>query len=374
MSITASLFEEIPVAAPPTEGIKYAGSKRKLLPQILMLARKTGAESVLDGFGGSTRVSQAFAREGYRVVCNDRAVWTEVFATCYLKASPNGRRYQDLIDHLNAAKPISGWYTEHYGGEVEIHEDSAKRPWQIHNTMKLDAIRDEIENLRLGSIDKAVALTSLILALDKVESTLGHFASYLRDWSPRSFQSLHMKVPLIVPTADSHEVIRDDIFNVAPNKQVDLAYFDPPYGSNNEKMPPSRVRYAAYYHVWTTICNNDRPPLFGKVNRRLDSSDTYDGSVFEEFRKDSHGRFISVEAIRNLLMQTKAPWIILSYSTGGRATAEELNAAIESCGRVREVVEIDHRENVMAAMKWTHEWLRDAVVPNREMLFLIEKH
>ena len=45
---------------------------------------------------------------------------------------------------------------------------------------------------------------------------------------------------------------------------VDLAYYDPPYGSNNDKMPPSRVRYASYYHVWTTIIQNDRPELFGK--------------------------------------------------------------------------------------------------------------
>ena len=374
MSVGASLFEDVPVAPPPTEGIKYAGSKQKLLPQILMLARKTGAKSVLDGFGGSTRVSQAFARDGYRVVCNDRAVWTEIFATCYLKAPSDRVRYKDLIDHLNAVTPTSGWYTEHYGGLAETREGAAKRPWQIHNTMKLDAIRDEIDKLQLVDIDKAVALTSLILALDKVESTLGHFASYLREWSPRSYQPLQMKVPLIVPAGEDHDVTREDIFKIAPSEKVDLAYFDPPYGSNNEKMPPSRVRYAAYYHIWTTICNNDRPDLFGKVNRRKDSSDSYDGSVFEEFRRDSRGRFISVEAIRRLLSKTKAPWIILSYSTGGRATAEELNLAIESCGRVREVLEMDHRENVMAAMKWTNEWLRDAAVPNREMLFLIEKY
>jgi hypothetical protein len=31
------------------------------------------------------------------------------------------------------------------------------------------------------------------------------------------------------------------------------------------------------------------------------------------------------------------------------------------------------RENVMAAMKWTNEWLRDAEQANREFLFLIEK-
>jgi adenine-specific DNA-methyltransferase len=373
MNVMQSLFTDIPVVAPPTEGIKYAGSKQKLIPQILMLARKTGAKSVLDGFGGTTRVSQAFAREGYRVLCNDRAVWTETFAKCYLKSDKSRAEYQDLIGHLNRVEPFAGWFTEHYGGAPVNDDNSPKRPWQRHNTMKLDAIREEIDKLQLNDIDKAVAIASLILALDKVESTLGHFASYLREWAPRSFLNLNLKVPLIADAKEEHRVTRADIFNVAPSQKVDLAYFDPPYGSNNEKMPASRVRYSAYYHVWTTICENDRPTVFGKANRRLDSSDTEDGSVFEDFRKDAAGRFVSVEAIRKLLAMTNAPWIILSYSTGGRATAEELKSAIDESGRLEEVLEIDHRENVMAGMKWTSEWLRDAAVPNKEMLFLIER-
>jgi adenine-specific DNA-methyltransferase len=42
-------------------------------------------------------------------------------------------------------------------------------------------------------------------------------------------------------------------------------------------------------------------------------------------------------------------------------------------GRLLEVVEIDYQKNVMAGMKWTNEWLRDADEPNREFLFLIER-
>src|SRR5205085_3972378 len=108
---------------------------------------------------------------------------------------------------------------------------------------------------------------------------------------------------------------------------ADLAYYDPPYGSNNEKMPPSRVRYAAYYHLWTSICLFDKPELFGKAKRRADTSDALSTSVFEDYRK-SEGRFVAVEAIERLLRQTKTRHIILSYSSGGRATAEELNAVI----------------------------------------------
>ena len=155
--------------------------------------------------------------------------------------------------------------------------------------------------------------------------------------------------------------------------RVDLAYLDPPYGSNNEKMPPSRVRYASYYHVWTTICLNDQPRTFGKAQRRQDTSDTVAATIFEEFRRNGNNRFIALEAIEKLITATQARWIILSYSSGGRATVEELNDILRANGRILDVIELDYKKNVMASMKWTHEWLRDAEEPNREFLFLIEK-
>ena len=155
--------------------------------------------------------------------------------------------------------------------------------------------------------------------------------------------------------------------------EADLAYFDPPYGSNNEKMPPSRVRYSAYYHLWTTVCLNDTPAIFGKAKRRADTSDKVTRSPFEEFRKSETGRFIAVEAIERLLKATQTRHIIFSYSSGGRATAEELNEVISSVGQVLEVLEVDYRKNVMAGMRWTNEWIAEAETPNREFLFLIEK-
>jgi len=374
---TLSLFSDIVVDAPPTEGIKYAGSKLKLLPYILQLVKKVDAKTVLDGFSGTTRVSQALAKSGYRVLCNDVSVWSEVFGTCYLLNKKNREAYQGLIKHLNSLKPIDGWFTENYGGlpngGYAVQPDSLKKPWQIHNTRKLDAIREAIENLSLSESEKAVALTSLILALDQVDSTLGHFVSYLKDWSPRSYNDLVLKVPSVFATQEEHQVSRRDIFDLVPNTPVDLAYFDPPYGSNNEKMPPSRVRYASYYHLWTTICLYDKPKTFGKAKRREDTSDTVAASVFEEFRRSESGRFVALEAIDRLIQLTRARWIILSYSSGGRATADELNGVLTSSGKILEVIEADYKKNVMAGMKWTNEWIRDADEPNREFLFLIEK-
>ena len=361
---TIGLFDDIVADVPATEGVKYAGSKLKLLPYILRLIRKVDAKTILDGFSGTTRVSQALAKSGYQVLSNDIAVWSEVFGTCYLLNKKKRAEYEELIEHLNAVKPIDGWFTEHYGGQPNggraIQADGLKKPWQIHNTRKLDAIREEIDRLSLPAVDKAVALTSLILALDEVDSTLGHFVSYLQDWSPRSYNELFLKAPTVFVNEKEHKVFRQDIFDLVKDVSADLAYFDPPYGSNNEKMPPSRVRYASYYHLWTTICLNDRPKLFGKAKRRKDTSDVVAGSVFEEFRTNSNGKFIVVEAIERLIKSINARWILLSYSSGGRATAQELNEVISECGTILDFIEVDYKKNVMAEMKWTNEWIRDS--------------
>ena len=367
-------FSDITVDTPDTEGIKYAGSKLKLLPHILQLANRTDAQTVLDGFAGTTRVSQAFAKTGYRVLCNDIAAWSQVFGICYLLNRKSKAHYAKLIEHLNALPPKEGWFTAHYGGDPRSAQgDGLKKPWQIHNTRKLDAIRDEIDRLSLTKVERAVALTSLVLALDRVDSTLGHFTSYLKDWSPRSFNELELEVPNLFCSQEQHEVSRRDIFELINETAADLAYYDPPYGSNNEKMPPSRVRYASYYHLWSTVCLNDRPELFGKAMRRKDTSDNLASSLFEDFRKDHHtGRFIAVEAIERLIRNTRARWIILSYSSGGRATACELNEILRDNGSLVEAIEIDYKQNVMAGMKWTHDWVRSADIPNKEFLFLIK--
>ena len=43
-----------------TKGIKYAGSKNKLIPCILELIKDLPIKTVLDAFSGTTRVSQAY--------------------------------------------------------------------------------------------------------------------------------------------------------------------------------------------------------------------------------------------------------------------------------------------------------------------------
>ena len=363
-----------------TESIKYTGSKAKLIPQILDIVKDLEVKKIWDAFSGSTRVSQAFAQAGYEVESNDLAVWSEQLATAYLKNKKDPAEYQELIDHLNNLPPINGWFTEHYGGKdlngSSVQEDGLKKVWQVHNTQKLDSIREEIDKLELDSITKAIALTSLMQALDRVDSTLGHFTSYLREWSARSYNSLQLKVPRLWPNEKEHIVTRRDVLSACKpvSSDIELAYLDPPYGSNNEKMPASRVRYQSYYHLWTTIVKNDQPELFGAAKRRADTSDRLGVSPFEEFKKNAKtNRYLALEAIDRLISETPTPWILLSYSNGGRATANELDEVLRSNGELIKTVAIDHKRNVMAEMRWTHDWINENETKNQEFLFLLKK-
>jgi adenine-specific DNA-methyltransferase len=368
---------------PETQAIKYTGSKLKLLPYILGLSKRVSGDSknaaVFDGFSGSTRVSQAYAKTGYTVYANDIAPYTKVFNTAFLLNTRRPESYQPLIDHLNSLKPVDGWFTEHYGGDgnqkVSNNGDGLKKPWQKKNTRRLDAIREEIDALNLDEITKAVALASLILALDQVDSTLGHYASYLSEWSPRSYNDMKLCVPDLWINRKKNVVMNQDVFAAvqALPGNIRIAYFDPPYGSNNEKMPPSRVRYASYYHIWTTICLHDKPEVFGKAKRRTDTSDTIAGSVFEEFRKGKSGKYMVIEAIEKLIKATSADYIILSYSSGGRATAHELSDVLNGYGKIIEVEKINYKKNVMATMHWTKDWVKEIEEENFEYLFLLEK-
>ncbi len=359
-----------------TEGIKYAGSKNKLIPLILNLIKPLKVQTVLDGFAGTTRVSQALKKSGYTVFCNDIAVWSRVFGRCYLLNKKSPDHYSDLIEHLNGLEGKDGWFSEHYGGVVNsvstIQVDGKKRLWQIHNTRKLDAIRHEIDRIADGDIEKSVLLTSLILAMDKVDSSLGHQVSYLKNWSERSYNTMKMMVPRLIVDKLPHRVHNKNTFDFAAEAQVDLAYFDPPYGSSNKKMPSSRVRYASYYHLWKTIILNDEPKVVGAANRREDASDKNGSNVFEDFRRGASGRYVVVEAIEKLLRTTKAKYILLSYSNGGRATLGELKEIVDDLKCESILTEVDHFNNVMAQMKWTDKWT-NGDTSCKEYLFLISK-
>ena len=353
------------------ETIKYLGSKRKIAPFIHEVVKKTGAESLFDGFSGSTYVSQYFANNGYSVHSNDIAEWSFVLSNAFLLHEKKPEEYEKMITTLNKCKGKNGWFNKNYGGDEFM--TGGKRPWRDFNAKKLDSIRDKIDSICLTKDEKYVALSSLVLALDKVDNTLGHYSSYLSEWSPRSLNKLELKVPRLSINNGKHVVTSGDVMEVLGTNNCDIAYFDPPYGSNNNVMPSSRVRYNPYYHIWKTIILNDKPELFGKVNRRQDSRDKEANNRFEEYRKNEEGEFVAVKAIDELIANTPNEYILLSYSSGGKVSKKELTKIFKNNANSYKFYEIQHSQNVMKSMTSTKEFLREEKTTHKEYLILLKK-
>ena len=79
-----------------------------------------------------------------------------------------------------------------------------------------------------------------------------------------------------------------------------------------------------------------------------------------------------IQAIKKLVEEIQAKYILLSYSSGGRATKQELFEILTSSGKLLKVMEIGYKPHVMSGMRWTNEWI-NTTDKHCEYLFLLEK-
>ena len=291
--------------------IKYLGSKRLLLPHILAAVEPLDdVHTVLDLFSGTSRVAHAFKRAGYRVHANDHNAYAATIARCHVAAdadrwaAPAGR----LVAELNALPGRAGWFTATY-----CERSRFLRP---ENGARVDAIRDRIAALALEPELEAIALTSLVEAADRVDSTTGVQMAYLKQWAPRASKPLELRLPEMLPGRGSASEL--DAGEAAARFEADLVYLDPPYNQHS---------YLGNYHVWESLVRWDKPEVYGVAMKRTDVRER--GSAFN--RRGAIG-----EALRGVLERVRARWVLLSFSDEGYLTLDAVRAMLGDLGEVAE--------------------------------------
>jgi adenine-specific DNA-methyltransferase len=303
--------------------VKYLGSKRVLVPVIEQLARRLPIETVCDVFAGTTRVGQALRRAGLVVHSNDLATYSEALALAYIVADEavDRRRLRELLAHLGALPSEHGYFTETFC--------IRSRYFQPHNGMRVDAIRNEIERLELSSLERGLALTSLIEAADRVDSTCGLQMAYLKSWAPRSFNSLELREPRAIG-GPAGTVARMDAIELASRLEgVDCAYLDPPYNQHS---------YFSNYHIWETLMRWDAPEHYGVACKRVDCK-----TAKSPYNSKRH----AWAAFSSLIERLSTPWIVVSFSNEGFYDLREVGALLSEKGYLRSIA-IDFKRYVGA--------------------------
>ncbi len=295
--------------------IKYLGSKRTLVPYISgIVQRLPDVRRVCDLFAGTTRIGQALKRCDRWVHSNDLATYSEVFGRTYIATdaeSVNEGRLRRLLTELMTLSPVHGYITETFCEE--------SRYFQPFNGMKMDAIRAGIDVLAANETERAILLTSLIEAADRVDSTTGLQMAYLKGWSARSSNPLALRLPDLLPGSgmvtriDANDLVRQ------MDDDIDLVYIDPPYNQHS---------YFSNYHIWETFVRNDAPPTYGIAKKREDcrteksayNSKKQAGTVFAD-----------------LLNAIRAPYLLVSFNSEGYFTRDEITAMLDGKGYVASV-------------------------------------
>lgn len=305
--------------------IKYLGSKRTLVPLLGHLAAAAEARSALDLFSGTTRVARAFKQQGMIVTAVDTASYSNVFGQTWLELDSNEFDhvgFEKALDHLNQLPPQAGFFTQKYSEEARFY--------QPHNGERVDAIRNAIERDYKNTELYFPLLCSLILAVDRVDSTTGVQAAYLKKWTARSAKPLQLLDPEFI--AGRSKFIQGDALAIAGELgEVDLAYLDPPYNQH---------RYFGNYHIWETLVRWDAPETFGIANKRVDLRDPQNQSAF-------NSRVTMPNAVEQVVKETKATTLILSFNNEAWLSLDQLIDICASRGEVR-VLDIDFKRYVGA--------------------------
>jgi adenine-specific DNA-methyltransferase len=287
--------------------IKYLGSKRRLVPVLTRLCEHAGARTALDLFTGTTRVAQAFKQAGARVTAVDTARYSEVFAQTYVATDADRvdhRALAEAVTALNALPGAPGYFTDTFCVR--------SRFFQPENGARVDAVREAIERDHAGTELYPILLTSLIEAADRVDSTAGVQMAYVKQWAPRSYQPLTLRVPALLRGTGIAR--RADALDVVPTlAPSDLAYLDPPYNQH---------RYFTNYHVWETLVAWDAPDHYGVACKRIDARDDTTKSRFNQRRA-------MPDALQQVIADVRARVVIVSYNDESWVAIDELR---EWCG------------------------------------------
>lgn len=236
---------------------RYLGNKYKLLPFIKSVVQQecTGICTFADVFSGTGAVASAF--QDQCVITNDLLYSNYICNYAWFGAE--AYEPQKIVEFVLA-------YNERKRcGENYMTYNFADTYFSKKDCAKIGYIRADIERSfqkgQLNQRERAILITSLLYAMDKIAATCGHYDAYRKE---ATFEgSLELWVPLAAMNNNAHnQCFNEDANELVKRITADMIYIDPPYNSR---------QYCDAYHLLENVAQWERPPMFG-VAKKMDRS------------------------------------------------------------------------------------------------------
>ncbi len=282
---------------------RYLGNKYKLLPFIKSVAEENcqNAEIVADLFAGTGAVASSFQNK--QLITNDILYSNYICNLAWFSSEEyNANKINNIISDFNRIDTDEDNY---------MSETFADTFFSRKDCQKIGTIREEIDLMTdrqfISDRERAILISSLLYAMDKIAKTCGHYDAYRK--GVEFDTHLELAVPIVFTNNNiNNKCFNEDINQIASKIKADLVYLDPPYNSR---------QYCDAYHVLENVAKWKKPKVEGiarKMNR--------------DHLKSDYCTQKATNAFDNLIKKIDAKYILLSYNNMEKKGNDRSNAKI----------------------------------------------
>ncbi|MDX4036508.1 DNA adenine methylase [Aliarcobacter skirrowii] len=343
-------FKGIPFDKFSINNRRYMGSKAKLLEFISNSINEVigSYSSFVDIFSGTGVVGHYFNNTNIKVISNDLLYSNYITNYAFLShESFNYNKIDCCINEFNNIKGKENYFSKHFGDKF-FSKDTAK---------KIGTIRENIEKLHkkneINFRERAILITSLIYASDKIANTCGHYDAYRENIKLKD--DIFLKHLDIFHDKNSNNEIYNTDSNILfeqLNYNVDIVYADPPYNSR---------QYSSLYHLVENLARWEKPDVEGKASKMKN-------------RKELNSKYCNktaIETFEELISNVKAKYFILSYSNMGIKGNDRSNARMSE----DDIKRVMRNKGKLIIKEMSHQPFstgKSKIDDHKELLFICE--
>lgn len=320
--------------------ITYIGNKRSLLPQInevlWRLREQQDGRKLRTGdlFAGSGAVSRLLKQHSEFTVANDLETYSRILSQCYLcneEDYPRDACAQALVRLEDSLKtPVEGILSANYAPKDDACIQPGERVFYTRsNALRIDTYRAAIA--REAAEVQPFLLAPLLYAASVHTNTGGVFKGFYKDSGTglgkfggngenalsRILGTVAVQPPVLSAFSCPAQIYQEDANRLVRHlPPLDLVYLDPPYNQHP---------YGSNYFMLNVIAENELP---GPLSRISGIPEGWNRSVYNKRRE-------AKAALRDLIAQIPARYLLVSYNSEGFIALEEMRDMLSEFGRVQ---------------------------------------
>ena len=231
----------------------------------------------------------------------------------------DGVRFTDPVAYFNGLSleqmerlpPERRFFQNTYapiGGRMYINDE---------NALRIDFARNITEDWRkvgfLSDDEYYYLVACIVEGIPFVSNISGTYGAFHKEWERRSYKKYELLRLPICTNGKNNTCFNGNGADVLKEISGDILYIDPPY---NERQ------YLPNYHVLETAAKYDFPEVRGITAQR----------AYENNKSDFCSKTKVVGAFEELIANARFNHIILSYSTDGLMSVEEIERTMKKYG------------------------------------------